>query len=387
MILNTLRLKDFRAHLASEIHFGDGMNLVCGANGIGKTNILEAVHFLSLTKSFLTTTDHYLLRHDAPFFDLVGEFTGEHRKQVKVRAAFTPGEGKKIFVNGSAVERKAEHIGTIPTVLLCPQDYTLTAGGPSERRRFINNIICQSSSAYLDDLIRYRRTLKQRNEVLYRMKRSSPGGGEETLESWTNELVEIGSRIISARLMFCHVFSGLLTKAHEMLGDAVEKPTFEYRPIGDATATTDRADIRDAFLVAVRREKHRERQRGVTLVGPHRDEITFFLDGQEVRRYASQGQHRTFGMALKLAQFQYLKNVTDETPIMLLDDVFDNLDRERIQLFIRILQTQGMGQSIITAARKEILDGFVEFDSDSNELIELPMVLENNSVEVSVDAE
>ena len=387
MILNTLRLKDFRTHSATEIHFGDGMNLVCGANGIGKTNILEAVHYLSLTKSFLTTTDHYLLRHDTAFFELVGEFTGEHRKQVKVRAAFTPGEGKKIFVNGSPVERKADHIGTIPTVLLCPQDYTLTAGGPSERRRFINNIICQSSSSYLDDLIRYRRTLKQRNEVLYRMKRSSPGGGEETLESWTNELVEIGSRILSARLKFCEVFSGLLTKAHELLGDAVERPSFEYQPIGDVTATTKLRDIRDAFLAAVRREKHRERQRGVTLVGPHRDEITFFLDDLEVRRYASQGQHRTFGMALKLAQFQYLREVTDENPIMLLDDVFDNLDRERIQLFIRILRNEGMGQSIITAARKEILDGFVEFNIEAFRLIELPLMLENNLAEESVQAE
>ncbi|TDI68940.1 MAG: DNA replication and repair protein RecF [Bacteroidetes bacterium] len=387
MILNTLRLKDFRAHSESEIHFGERMNLVCGANGIGKTNVLESIHYLSLTKSFLTSTDQTLLSHEAPFFELLGEFTGEHRKQLKVRAAFVPGEGKKFFVNGSPVERKADHIGTIPTVLLCPQDYTLTAGGPGERRRFINNIISQSSSSYLDDLIRYRRTLKQRNEVLYRMKRSNLSGAEETLESWTIELVEIGSRIISARLNFCGVFSGLLTKAHEMLGDVVERPSFEYRPISDTISTTDLADIRDAFTAAIRKEKHRERQRGVTTVGPHRDEITFFLDDLEVRRFASQGQHRTFGMALKLAQFQYLRNETDETPIMLLDDVFDNLDRQRIQLFIGILQEQGMGQLIITAAQKEILEGFIDFESESNQMIELPLMPENNPIEMAVHAE
>lgn len=387
MILNTLRLKDFRAHSESEIHFGERMNLVCGANGIGKTNVLESIHYLSLTKSFLTSTDQTLLSHEAPFFELLGEFTGEHRKQLTVRAAFVPGEGKKFFVNGSPVERKADHIGTIPTVLLCPQDYTLTAGGPGERRRFINNIISQSSSSYLDDLIRYRRTLKQRNEVLYRMKRSNLSGAEETLESWTIELVEIGSRIISARLNFCGVFSGLLTKAHEMLGDVVERPSFEYRPISDTISTTDLADIRDAFTAAIRKEKHRERQRGVTTVGPHRDEITFFLDDLEVRRFASQGQHRTFGMALKLAQFQYLRNETDETPIMLLDDVFDNLDRQRIQLFIGILQEQGMGQLIITAAQKEILEGFIDFESESNQMIELPLMPENNPIEMAVHAE
>lgn len=387
MLLHSLRLKDFRAHAASDIQFGTGMNLVCGANGIGKTNILEAIHFLSLTKSFLTSKDQYLLRHNASFFELIGEFAGEHRKQINVRVAFVLGEGKKIFVNGSPVERKADHIGTIPTVLLSPQDYALTAGGPSERRRFINNIVCQASSSYLDDLLRYRRTLKQRNEVLYRMKRFGPGGGEDTLESWTNELVEIGTRIVSARLKFCSVFSELLTDAHVLLGDVVERPSFEYRGVGGTSLTDKPADIKAAFWSALRRERHRERHRGITLVGPHRDEITFFLDDLDLRRYASQGQHRTFGMALKLAQFQYLRNVTDETPIMLLDDVFDNLDRERIQLFIRILQNEGMGQSIITAARKEILDEFVELDAEANKLIELPMFMENKLTEVPVHTE
>lgn len=387
MFIDSIRLKDFRAHTSSELEFNPRMNLICGPNGIGKTNVLEAIHFLSLTKSFLTSTDQYLLRRDAAFFEIEGNFTGERRKSVRVRAAFVPREGKRLFVNDTVVERKADHIGTIPTVLLCPQDYALTSGGPAERRRFINNIICQSSATYLNNLLRYRRALKQRNEVLYRIKRSGLSGGDDILEPWTNELVDLGSQIVSVRMKFCDTFSQLLLGAHKRLGEAVEKPSIQYLPFGRNELPNDESLIRESFSEVLRAEKKREKRRGISLVGPHRDEIVFLLDGEEVRRYASQGQHRTFGMALKLAQFHYLKNVTEETPIMLLDDVFDNLDGQRIALFLDILQSEEMGQCIVTAARKEILDGFVDFDAESNKLISLPMVEENISANGSVHTE
>ncbi len=395
MILKNIHLKDFRAHQDTELSFGPGMNLITGPNGVGKTNILEAIHFLSLTKSFLTSSDGNLLRHGAAFFSITGDFTGRHRKNLQAKVVSSRGILKRLFVNGSEVERKATHIGEIPTVVLSPQDYTLTAGGPGERRRLMNNIISQSSSTYLSDVLRYRRVLRQRNELLLRLKRSvQEKSGEELLESWTNELVTIGASIIEARLKFCDVFSGLLCDAHEQLGGVLERPTLVYSPIEGYLLSPNEGlsevlslnDIESAFRDALNRRSRRERERGVTLVGPHRDEVVFRIDDLELRRFASQGQHRTFGMALKLSQYRYLLDMTEEEPIMLLDDVFDNLDRDRITLFLGILQDEGMGQTIVTAARKEILEGFVDFMDGDNRMIELKRTGENQLSPIPVQA-
>ncbi len=394
MILENIHLKDFRIHQDTKLSFGSGMNLITGPNGIGKTNILEAIHFLSLTKSFLTSSDGNLLRHGAAFFSIIGNFSSRHRKTLQVKAISPRGDVKRLFVNGSEVERKATHIGEIPTVVLSPQDYTLTAGGPRERRRFMNNIISQSSSTYLADLLRYRRVLRQRNELLMRLKRSAQAGGEDLLESWTKELVTIGARIIEARLKFCDVFSELLCDAHEQLGGVLERPTLSYSPIEGYNISPNEGVYRDitreaiasAFRSVLDKRTKGERERGVTLVGPHRDELVFKIDDLEVRRFASQGQHRTFGMALKLSQYRYLLYMTEEEPIMLLDDVFDNLDRDRITLFLGILQNEGMGQTIVTAARKEILEGFVDFTGGNNRMIELTGAGENQPSPIPVHA-
>jgi DNA replication and repair protein RecF len=371
MILNTIRLKNFRFHEETELSFSRGVNLICGPNGIGKTNVLEAIHFLALTKGFVMASDHVLLRRGESFFELVGEFAGDRRKRVSVRVAYAGVAAKKLFVNGSEVERKTSHVGEIPVVLLCPQDAALTAGPPVERRRFLDNIISQSSAAYLKDLLRYRRALRQRNELLGRIRRRRTDGASAVLEPWTNELVETGSRIVTARMRFCSEFGLKLSAAHERLGDVVERPDLAYRTFDGLPEEADIAGVREAMRQALERVGDGERKRGVTLVGPHRDDLDFTLDGLDVRRYASQGQHRTFGVALKLAQYRYLLDVTGETPIMLLDDVFDNLDGTRIALFLDILREEGMGQTIITAARLEILDRFLAFGGDGVHLIEL----------------
>jgi len=377
MVLQHIKLKDFRFHEAAEFAFGPGVNLICGPNGTGKTNILEAIHFLALTKGFLTSSDEILLRRESTFFEIVGRFAGERRSQITVRTVFAKGVGKKLFVNGSEIERKADHVGTIPVVLLCPQDQALTAGSPAERRRFLDTIISQSSAAYLENLFRYRRALRQRNALLQSLRRPGPFGeamgGKELLESWTNELVETGADIIASRSAFCDAFSDRLSRAYERLGDVVERPRLSYSTIDLAGSDpTDRESIVIAFRNAAKRLSPTERSRGVTMAGPHRDDLKFSLDRLNVRRYASQGQHRTFGMALKLAQYDYLREETGERPILLLDDVFDNLDGTRIALFLEILSGQEMGQTIITAARREILDRFIEIGDENVRMIELP---------------
>ncbi len=371
MILQEIKLRDFRAHGNTGFSFGKGINIICGPNGIGKTNILEAVHYLCLTKSFLTSTDVYALRDGAPFFEVEGTFSGELRQQVQVRVVYAASGGKRIFLNGSPVERKAMLIGQLPVVVFSPEDHRLTADAPEGRRRFMNIVISQSSPVYLEDLIRYRRTLKQRNELLLAAKRSGQPVSPGQLGSWTEKLVSVGSSIYEARLRFAEVYANLLSSAHRSLGPGMEEPGLMYTPLKDVPAGADRARIESSFRAAIESSARRERERGITVVGPHRDDLVFILDDRELRRYGSQGQHRTFGMAMKLAQYRYLLDATDEPPLMLLDDVFDNLDRNRISIFLEILREEGMGQTIITAARKDIFDGLIEFSNPRHRLIEI----------------
>ncbi len=353
MILKQIKLKNFRAHIESEISFSDGLNIISGPNGLGKTNILEAVHYLCLTRSFLTSSDRYVLTRDASFFEIEGRFESDSGRALKVRIAFSPTEGKKIFVNGSHTVRASEFVGRIPVVIFSPDDYVITAGGPEERRRFMDTMISQSSRIYLDDLMRYRRILKQRNELLQRSRRMSSPPDGMLFGSWTSELIDVGSKIYAKRLAFLNLFSGLLAEAYARIGSVVERPGIRYEPLPGLKEGSPSA-IKTAFAKKLEEVERREQERGITLAGPHRDDLLFTLDDLPVRRYASQGQHRSFGMALKLAQYYYLLETTEESPVLLLDDVFDNLDEDRIRVFTSILKEPEMGQSLITAARKNI---------------------------------
>jgi DNA replication and repair protein RecF len=354
MRIKHIALKHFRAHDGAEFPFQPGLNLITGPNGLGKTNILEAVHYLCLTKSFLTSSDRFALRNGSPYFQLIGEFESDTGRSLSVRIAFMPGEGKKLFVNGVHITPVSEFIGRIPVVVFSPDDYVITAGGPEERRRFVDTMVSQSSSVYLNDLIRYRRTLKQRNDILQKIKRHSAPSDTALLDSWSRELVEIGSRIYRTRYLFIEKFNLLLSEAFDRIGTIVESPSVTYQPLNNTGGSVELEEIRAAFTSKMERNTQRERERGITLVGPHRDDLHFELDGLPLRRYASQGQHRSFGLALKFAQYNYLLSETEETPLLLLDDVFDNLDENRIRVFLSLLREDAMGQSMITAARKDI---------------------------------
>jgi DNA replication and repair protein RecF len=366
MVLNNIKLINFRAHGETEVSLESGLNIISGPNGLGKTNILEAVHYLCLTKSFLTSSDRYVLKREASHFDIEGHFESGSGRALKVRIAFSPSEGKKIFVNGAHTTRASEFVGRIPVVVFSPDDYVITAGGPEERRRFIDTMISQSSRLYLDDLMRYKRVLKQRNELLQRARRHSSAPEAMLVGSWTSELIDVGSRIYATRLAFASKFSGMLADAYTRIGSAVERPGIRYEPL---PGLEDEAleTIKSAFTQRLADVERREQERGVTLEGPHRDDLHFTLDELPVRRYASQGQHRSFGMALKMAQYYYLLEATEETPILLLDDVFDNLDQDRIGVFTSILKETEMGQCLITAARREIFSAS-KHESDENHI-------------------
>ncbi len=371
MILKSLRLLSFRAHAETRIDFAPAVNLLYGPNGAGKTNILEAVHYLCLSKSFIASQDTYALRKRCPFFEIEGLFESARRPEMRVRLVFVPAEGKRILVAGAPLERLSEIVGMLPVVVFSPEDQALTAGGPDERRRFLNNIMSQARPVYLDDLMKYRRTLRQRNELLTQYRRAPHTAQPSVLASWDAELVALGSRVIAGRLRFLREFTGFLEEAYQRIEAVAEQPTIEYATIARFDPEADEAAVAEVFLRQLERVARRERQLGRTLVGPHRDELVFRLDDFEVRRYASQGQHRTFGMALKLAQYFYLYDRLDEAPILLLDDVFDTLDARRTEAFLALLQSDAVGQSILTAAQRTLFDPVVAFDAQAHRATEV----------------
>ena len=371
MRIQKIRLQNFRAHSDTTVEWSDGVNLVVGLNGAGKTNILEAIHVLCLSRSFLAPNDRYVLQKGAPHYEVEGTFLPDDaavenadtardekvggRRAVRVRVAYVPGQGKKVFVNGAPLDRVSDLVGRVPVVVFSPDDHRITSEGPDERRKMLDTIMCQWSSTYMDALIQYRRVLKQRNELLQSARRRRQRPDPALMESWDAEFVKHAAAVTGARLRFVEDFSGFLQAAYERVAEVTERPTMTYEPFPGLSSPVPEETVREAFRDALDRTAQTERDRGVTQVGPHRDELLMKIGDLPVRRYASQGQHRTFGMALKLAQYDFLRDRREERPVLLLDDVFDNLDPERITAFLAVLKSSAVGQSITTAARREIV--------------------------------
>jgi DNA replication and repair protein RecF len=366
MILHTLRLRSFRAHAETDVDLAPSVTLLYGPNGAGKTNVLEAVHYLCLTKSFTASRDRYAVRKGAPYFELEGTFGGVRQTPMEVRLAYVPGEGKSVFVNGAELDRLADIVGVLPVVIFSPEDYDLTAGGPSERRRLVNNILSQARPVYMDDLMKYRRARRQRNEVLRSYKKRPDPPPPELIDPWTEKLVTLGSRVIRRRQQFLADFAEYLTDAYTRIEAVAERPSIEYDTIGDLPPEASDEEVEHVFRAALDEKAHNEYDRGTTLVGPQRDELIFRLDDLEVRRYGSQGQHRTFAMALKLAQYFYLDDRSDTTPLLLLDDAFAELDARRTEVFLELLQSEAVGQSLITATERDAFDATLDFGDDAH---------------------
>lgn len=357
MRLRHLALSSFRAHTSTEIGAAPCINLLVGPNGAGKTNVLEALGYLCLGKSFLGANDVTVLQREAPHFAVEGSFDGESRPDIRVRLAFLPGEGKRALVNGTPLERLTALVGRVPVVVLSPDDRDLTAGGPSERRRLLDATLSQAYPVYLDDLLKYRRTIKQKNTLLQQARRGHsivPG----TIDAWDEELATLGGRVVERRRVFLDRFSGLLSEAHSLLG-AGGVPSLSYEPSSGSDADSDTDGLRRALAHTRRRSS----DVGRTLVGPHLDEVAFQIDGFDLRPYASQGQHRTFALTVRVAQALYFRERTDESPLLLLDDVFGPLDPSRSRVILDLLASGALGQSFITAARPEPFSGVVPFEN------------------------
>jgi DNA replication and repair protein RecF len=346
MNIRNLKLRYFRNHSSMELGFSPGLNLITGPNGMGKTNIIDSIHYLCMSRSFVSPSDQYVVMQGENGFRVDGEFEGNIRSRFRVTCTYSRGEGKKIFVNDSPLDRLADLIGMVPVVVLSPDDKRLTSEGPVERRSFLDAMISQISRPYLSDLIDYRRIVKQRNRLLsdprYRTSEL-----DAFLEPWNRQLVSTGSRIIAKRAAVLGQFAGYLQETYDLISGIGHRPHFQYKTI--VPGPDSAGDVEAAFNAILAEEYDREREREQTVAGPHRDDIVFYLDDQELRKFGSQGQHRLFALALKLAQLRFYSEHLDDLPVLLLDDVFGDLDPGKTAILLETLIEQ-KAQTFITAA-------------------------------------
>jgi DNA replication and repair protein RecF len=356
MIVTRIQLRHFRNHTASDLEFGEGVNALLGDNGQGKTNILEAISYLGLTKSFYAATDARVVQFDEGSFEVGGVMRDGGGREHHILVVYRRALGEKEFtVNGLRPERLAAVIGRFPLVVLSPDHGAITSGGPSERRKFLDITLAQVSPAYLEDLLEYRRVLRQRNLLLAEGRRWGSVSAA-ALDPWTAGLAVHAARIVARRRAFAAEFTAYVTPAYGRLVPSGERPGLEY--VGPVDGDGVR-EIEASLLKALERTSREERQRGVTLVGPHRDDLRLVINGKDVQQFASQGQHKTLLVAIKIAEFLYVQERREEPPVLLLDDVFSELDRSRATRILELVGT--LGQCVITATDEGVFHGAVRW--------------------------
>ncbi len=339
-----IQLSDFRNHSESTLEFSRGVNVISGPNAQGKTSILEAVSYTCLTKSFLRQADATVAKFGSQSFVVDGIMERDTNLVNHVRVVYENEGGKKYFLDNNEVGRSADIIGMFPLVVLSPGDFALTSGSPSERRIFMDMVLSQVSRSYLEELMEYRRALKQRNKLLLDGKLTGYSNAD-LVAAWTDALVSHGARVMSKRREFIGEFQGTFAAAYSTLVKYDEVPRISYEPSFKIVGGDD--NITESFYAALDRLAVEERKRGATLAGPHRDDIGFILNEMPTREFASQGQHKTFLVALKIAEFHYIRSKLNETPAMLLDDVMTELDYSRATKTIQAIST--LGQVFVTA--------------------------------------
>lgn len=362
MLIQELELLNFRNHQHTKVDWAPHLNVITGPNGAGKTSLIDAIHYLCMSRSFVSSSDMYVIHKGESSFMLKGRFNGSIRADFEVSCNYSRGDGKKIFVNDGPLDRLSDLIGVVPVVVLSPDDKKLTLEGPAERRSFLDSFISQISTGYLRDLIDYRRIRKQRNTLL----QDFTGGGhllEIYLEPWNKQLVETGSRIVAKRHEVLQNFKSYLEKDYAMISGMNLTTGLEYQTFCEPFS--DPKEIEECYYELLEKNHEKEIEREQTLIGPHRDEIIFYLDDFELRRFGSQGQHRLFALSLKLAQLHYYSEELDDLPIFMLDDVFGDLDLSKTEILLQALQHH-KGQTFITSANPIPFEDFVTFDGTNN---------------------
>ena len=346
MILEKLSLINYKNIQTATLELSPKINCLIGQNGVGKTNVLDAIYFLSFCHSASNPTDSQVIRHGADF--LVAE--GSYSDDLTIYCGMKRGTKKHFKRNKKEYKRLSEHIGLIPLVMVSPSDTLLIEGGSEERRRLMDLVISQYDRGYIESMNRYNKALLQRNTMLKQEEEPDV----EVLSLWEEQMALEGERIYQRRDAFVKELVPIFQRYYEQISGNKEQVAIEY------VSHCQRGPL----LEVIQRDRAKDRIMGYSLHGVHRDDLVFSLGGHPLKREGSQGQHKTFVISLKLAQFDFLKRTNNQTtPLLLLDDIFDKLDAERVEQIVRLVAGDDFGQIFITDTNREHLDSILSRSS------------------------
>jgi len=344
MFLKQLSLVNFKNHLEFDGEFSEKINCFVGNNGMGKTNLLDAIYYLSFCKSFFNTIDSQNIKHQEAFFVVQGHFQ-KAGEVIEVYCGLKRNQKKIFKKNKKEYERLSEHIGQFPLVMISPSDSELINGSSEQRRKFLDGIISQVDKSYLDNLIAYAHVLKQRNALLKQFHESQSFDAE-FLDIWNDQLVDYGSRVIRTREKFLMQFIPLFNEHYQLISGSEETAALLYEN------SLNGKDFKTALDLSLQRDRAVQH----TSAGPHKDDLDFLLDNYQVKKYASQGQQKSYLLALKLAQFKFVKLQKNIKPLLLLDDVYDKLDETRFTQLLELVSSESFGQVFITDTHPERME-------------------------------
>ena len=356
MILEKLSLINYKNITEATLELSPKINCFIGQNGVGKTNVLDAIYYLSFCHSANNPIDSQVIRHGEEFFMIEGEYSGQltvdsyDSSKLSVSCGMKRGQKKHFKRNKKEYKRLSEHIGLIPIVVVSPSDTLLIEGGSEERRRLMDMVISQYDSTYIEALNRYNKALQQRNTML----KAEEEPDIDVISIWEEQMASAGEHIYKCRDAFVKEMVPIFQRYYETISGNQEKVALNY--ISHCQ--------RGPLLEVIQRDRFKDRAVGYSLHGVHRDDLEFMLGDHLMKREGSQGQNKTFVISLKLAQFDFLKRTNSKTtPLLLLDDIFDKLDARRVEQIVNLVAGDEFGQIFITDTNRDHLDQILSASS------------------------
>lgn len=360
MYLKSLSVINFKNWAQAEFNFSSKINCFVGNNGSGKTNVLDAIHYLSVCKSYFVSVDSQNIKDDNPFFVVEGNFF-KADSDYHIYCGLKKGQKKSFKKNKKEYERLADHIGQFPSVIISPYDRDLIMEGSEIRRKFMDSVISQSDGLYLDHLIRYNKTLQQRNSLL-KFFAANHKFDSESLEIYDEQMAERAIPIFKGRREFVEQLKDKLQYYYALIANNEEDIEISYK-----TQLAEEQDLKK--LLAANLQKDRINQ--YTGVGIHKDDLQFSLSGRSLKKFGSQGQQKSFLIALKLAQYDFISEKLGVQPVLLLDDIFDKLDEDRVEQLVKLVHDESFGQIFITDTHPDRTGSLVKKISEDSKVFEV----------------
>lgn len=359
MILKSITLTNYKSFSAKTVDLDPKINCFIGSNGVGKSNVLDAIYHLSFGKSYFNPISSQNIKHGEDFFAIKGSYRNESKEEVVI-INFKKNDKKVIKRNNKKYEKFSDHIGFIPLVIISPSDRNLIAEGSDIRRKFIDSVICQSDKKYLENLINYNKILTQRNSLL-KLIFKNKNFDKQTIQVYDSQLESIGEKIHMKRKMFLNHFIPVFKDKYKSISNNNEDVDIRYK--------TDLEFDKLSVLLQENIEKDMFLQ--YTSKGVHKDDLVFNINDYSVKKFGSQGQQKSLLIALKLAQFDFLKSQNKNNPILLLDDIFDKLDKNRVKQIINLVSADDFGQIFISDTDEERTLESIKEINNSNKIFKL----------------